>query len=61
MTYTKVTNTTSHPNVVTSLVDFLTAYKKLWRLCVIGEESDSKNPKLYYFWTSLDFRSPLYW
>ena len=38
----------SLPNVITSLVDFVTAYKKLWRLCAVAESSDSKNPKLYY-------------
>ena len=44
--YTKVTP--SLPNVVTSLVDFLTAYKSLWHLCVIARASNSKNPELYY-------------
>ena len=42
--YTKVTNTLS----LTNPVDFLTACKMLWCLCVIAGTSDSKNPKLYY-------------
>ena len=45
--YTKV-NTLSLPNVVTSLVNSLTAYKRLWRLCGLAGTSDSKNPELYY-------------
>ena len=42
-------NTLSLPNVITSLVDFVTSYKLLWRLCVSAGTSDSKNPKLYYY------------
>ena len=34
------------PIVVTSLVDFLTACKRLRRLCILSGTSDSKNPKL---------------
>ena len=41
-------NTLSLPNVVTSLVNFLTAYKRFWRLCGLAGTSDSKNPELYY-------------
>ena len=41
-------NTLSLPNV-TSLVDFLTACKKLWLLCFVSLALDSKNPKLYYY------------
>ena len=35
--------------IVTFLVNFLTACKKLWRLCGVGEASDSKTPKVYYY------------
>ena len=45
--FPKVT-TLSLPNVVTSLVGFVTACKSLWRLRVIAGTSDSKKPKLYY-------------
>ena len=51
-------NTLSVPNVVTSLVDFLTTYKRLWCLCVLAGASDSKNPKLYYY-NILDSRMDL--
>ena len=40
-------NTLSLPNVFTSLVNFLTACKKLWRPCVVAGASDSNNSKLY--------------
>ena len=42
------TKALSLPNVVTSLVDFLTACKSLWCLCVLVGAWDSKNPVLYY-------------
>ena len=42
-------NTLSLTKTITSLVNFLTAYKMLWRLCVIAGTSDSKNPELYYY------------
>ena len=41
-------NTLSLTNVVTSLVDFLTACKRLWCLCIVAGKSDSLNPKIYY-------------
>ena len=37
-------------NSITSLVDYLTACKRLWRLCVVARTSDSKNPELYYYY-----------
>ena len=48
--YTKVT-TLSLLNCGTSLVNFLTACKRLWLLGVIAGTSDSKNPELYYLWS----------
>ena len=41
-------NTLSVSNAFASLVDFLTACKKLWRLCILAGTSDSKNSELYY-------------
>ena len=41
-------NTLALPNNITSLVDFLTTCKSLWRLCGFAGMSDSKNPKLYH-------------
>ena len=31
------------------VLDFLTAYKRLWHLCGLAGAWDSKNPKLYYW------------
>ena len=42
-------NTLALTNVVNSLVNFITAYKRMWHLCVVAGMSDSKSPKLYYF------------
>ena len=51
-------NTLSLPNVITSLVNFLTACKSLC-LCVVAESLDSKNPNYTslcskkFYWTTL--------
>ena len=39
----------SLPFLLYPYADFQTAYKKLGRLCIIGEASDSKKPKLDYW------------
>ena len=39
----------TYTDVFTSLVDFLDACKRLWRLCVVAGILDSKNPELYYW------------
>ena len=31
------------------VLDFLSAYKRLWHLCGLAGASDSKNPELYYW------------
>ena len=41
-------NPLSLTNAFTSLVNFLTGYKRLWRLCIVAGTSDSKNLELYY-------------
>ena len=41
-------NTLSFPNPCVLLVDFQTAYKMLWCLCVLAGAVGLKNPDLYY-------------
>ena len=42
-------------NVVTSLVDFVTACKSLQRLCVIAGTADSKNPRTLLLRASVSY------